>query len=194
VKFACSPCNKLMNSTSIAYITSSRTLLNISPPPGIVTVMIRSWPDVTAGCPCGEVLWIYMRWRGTELDLCNGYHSHSSPIITQKLFCNIFTHSKMVFPHKIHSGNLITTGSVNSFHIIAAATEVTVFPRPISSSTSAPDISASQTHLLKMNHTAQMWCTRHFIRGRPGIEYLWPGTSSSVDRRIGWTFSSLTAF
>ena len=73
----------------------------------------------------------------------------------------------MVFPHKIDSGNPITTFPVSSLHIIAAATEVTVFPRPISSSTSAPAISASQTPIHTMNEMAQIWCARNLV---PGLE------------------------
>jgi len=91
------------------------------------------------------------------------------------------------------SGNPITTFSVTNFQSIAAATEVKVFPRPISSATSAPGISASQTQLLTMNQMAQTWCGRNLVPGRPGIDYLWPGTQSSVDWQIGWVFSSRTA-
>jgi len=109
-----------------------------------------------------------------------------------KSFCTIFTHSARVVPHKIDSGNPITTFSVSSLHIIAAATEVKVFPRPVSSATSAPGISASQSHLLTMNHMAWTWCTRNLVPARPGIEYLWPPTRLSVDWRIGWAFSRLT--
>ena len=53
------------------------------------------------------------------------------------------------------SGNPITTFSVTDLQSIAAATEVKVFPRPMSSATCAPGISVSQTHLLTMNHMAQ---------------------------------------
>jgi hypothetical protein len=48
------------------------------------------------------------------------------------------------------SGKPITTVLVSSLQIIAAGTKVKIFPRPISSATSAPGISASQTHLCKM--------------------------------------------
>ena len=137
--------------------------------------------------------WISMRRQGTELCLRNGEHSCSWTIIPGKSFCTIFTHSARVFPHKFDSGKPITTSSVSSLQIIAAATEVKVFPRPISSATRAPGISASQTHLLTMNHIAQTWCARHLVPGRPGNEYLWPGTLSSVEWRIWWAFSSLTA-
>jgi len=44
-----------------------------------------------------------------------------------------------------------------------------------------------------MNQMAQNWCTTNLVPGRPGSEYLWPGTRSSVDWQIGWAFSSLTA-
>src|SRR5882757_5935385 len=110
-----------------------------------------------------------------------------------KSFCAKITHSSRVFPHKIDSGDTITTFSVTNLQSIAAATEVKVFPRPILSATTAPGISASQTHLLTMNQMAHTWCARNLVPGKPGIEYLWPGTRSSVDWRIEWAFSSLTA-
>jgi len=97
------------------------------------------------------------------------------------------------FPHKMDSGNPISTVSVTNLPSIAAATEVKVFPRPISSATDAPGISASQTHLITMNQMAQTWCFKNLVPGRPGIEYMWPGTWSSGDWWIGWTFSSLTS-
>jgi len=169
------------------------TLLNVSATLGIVTTRIGSKADVSAGCPCGGVFWISIRQQSTELCLRSRYHSGSSPIIPGKSFCTIFTHSASVFPNKIGNSSPITTFSVRSLQIIAASTEVKVFPRPISSSTSAPGISASHTHLLMMNQIAQTWCTRNFIPGRPGNEYFWPGTRSSIDWRMGWAFSSLTA-
>jgi hypothetical protein len=78
-------------------------------------------------------------------------------------------------------------------YIVAAATKVKVFSNPISSPTSAPGISSSETHLLLINQVAQTWCTRNFVLGRPRVESLWSGTLSSVDQQIGWAFSSLTA-
>jgi hypothetical protein len=99
----------------------------------------------------------------------------------------------MEFPHEMDSGKPITTCSVSSLQLIAAATELKVCTRPISSATSAPAISASYTHVLMINQMAETGCGRNFVPGRPGIEYMWPGTRSSVDWRIGWTFSSLTA-
>jgi len=88
-----------------------------------------------------------------------------------KSLCAKITHSSRVFPHKMDSGNPITTFSVTNLQSIAAATEVKVFPRPISSATSAPGISASQTHLLTMNQMVHTWCARNLVPGRPGIEY-----------------------
>jgi len=187
-----SACNKLLSLKAVAYVISSMTRLNVSPTPGITTTRIGSRADVDASCPCARVFWISMRRWGTELCGCNGYHSRSSPIIPGTSFCTIFTHSSTLFPNKIESGNPITTFSVSSLHIIAAATEVKVFPWPVLSATSAPSISASQTHHLTIKQMAQTWCTRNIVPGRPGIEYLWPGTHSSVDWRIRWAFSSLT--
>jgi len=110
-----------------------------------------------------------------------------------KLLNAKITHSSRVFPHKLTSGNSITTFSVTNLQSIAAASEVEVFPRPISSATSGPGIIASQTHLLILNQMAESWCARNLVTGRPGIDYLWPGIWSSVDWQIGLAFSSLTA-
>jgi len=107
--------------------------------------------------------------------------------------CNIFTHASRVLPHEIDCCNPITTLSVCSLHIIAAATEVNFLPRPISFGTSAPGISESQTHFLTMNPMAKTWCARNFVPGRFGIVYLWLRTQSSVDWWIGWVFSSIIA-
>jgi hypothetical protein len=76
--------------------------------------------------------------------------------------------------------------------LIAAATEVKVFPRPICSATSAHGISVSRTHVLTMYHMAYTWCVRNLILRGPGIEYCWPATRSSIDWQLGWAFSSLT--
>jgi hypothetical protein len=78
-------------------------------------------------------------------------------------------------------GNHITTFSVTNLQSIAAATKVRVIQRFISSATSAPGISASQTHPLTMNQTAHTEFPRNLVPGRPGIEYLWPGTWSADD-------------
>jgi len=130
---------------------------------------------------------------GHRIQFWSGYHSSSSPTMPgQSLSANI-THSSWVFPHKMDSGNPITTFSVTNLQSIATTTEVKVFPRPISSATSTPGISESQTHLLTMNQMSQTWCARNLVPGRRGIGYLWPGTWSSGDWRIGWAFSSLTA-
>jgi len=193
VRFAFSGCNKLMSLKSVPYVISLMTLMNISTTLGVVTTKNGSKADVCAECPCGGVDWIFNRRRGTEFCLRNGYHFRLSPTIPGKLFCTRLTHSLNVFPHKMDCDNPITTCSVTNLQSIAAATEVKVIPRPISSATSVPDISVSQTHPLTMNHMAQSWCSRKLVPGRPGIEYLWPGTQSSVDWRIGWEFSSLTA-
>jgi len=109
-----------------------------------------------------------------------------------KSLCAKITHSSRVFPYKMDSGNPITTFSVTNLQSIAAATEGKVIASPISSATSAPGISASQTYLLTMNQMAHTWCARNLVPGWPGIEYLWPGTRLSVDWRIGWALSSLT--
>jgi len=169
------------------------TVLKVSATLHIVTTRMGSMAAVSAGWPCSGVDWISYRRRGTELYLLNWYHSRSLLIIAGKSLCARLTLSARVFPHKIHSGNPITTFSLSNFHIIAAASKVKVFPRPISSATSAPGISVSRTDLLTLNHIPQTWCSRNFIPGRPGIEYLWLGSWSSIDWQIGWTLSSLTA-
>jgi len=128
--------------------------------PGIVTSRIGSTADTSAGWPWDSVVWISNRWWGTEFNHWSGYHSPSSLTMPGMLLCAKITHSSRVFLHTMDSGNQITTFSVTNLQIIAAATEAQVFPRPIISPTSAPGISASQTHLLTMNHMAQTWCTR----------------------------------
>jgi len=70
---------------------------------------------------------------------------------------------------------------------------VKVLPRPILSVTSAPGISESQTLLLTMDHMAWTLYASNFILGMPGIEFVWPGTWSSVSCFIGWAISILTA-
>ena len=144
--------------------------------------MIGSRAEISAGYVWGGVDWISNRQQGTEFNLWSGYHSHSLPRMLGKSFCAKITQSSRVFPHKMDSGNPLTTFQVTNLESIAAATEVKVFPRPISSTTSTPGISASQTHLLMKKQMAQIWCARNFVPGRPGIESLRPGTQSSVHR------------
>ena len=117
-------------------------------------------------------------------------------------FCTNDARKAVVHPHRPlvkgippHTGKWqpITNFSVSNLQIIASATKVKVIQWPISSTTSAPGIPASQTHLHTMNHGAQTWSTRKLVPGRPGIEYLGFGTQPSVDWRIGLAFSSLTA-
>jgi len=91
------------------------------------------------------------------------------------------------------SGSRITTFSINNSEIITAATEVKSFSGPISSATSAPGISPSKSYVLRMNTIAQTWCAKNVVLGRPEIEFFWPAAQSSVDWRIGWVFSCLTA-
>ena len=193
VRFAFSVCNKLTNLKLVTCVFSVMTLLKVSATEGIVTTNICSRAEISAGSPWGGVDWISTRRRGTEFNLWSGYPSRSSPTMPGKSLCANITHSSRVFPHETDSGNPITTYSVTNLQSIAAATEVKVFPRPISSPTSAPGISDSQTHLLRINQMAQTWCAKNSVPGRPEIEYLQPGTHSSVDWRIECAFSSLTA-
>jgi len=169
------------------------TVLKVSATPGIVTTKIGSRAVTCARYQWGGVACIANRRRGTKCNLWSWYHSRSSPTMLGKSSCAKITHSSRVFPHKMDSGNPITTFSVTNWQSIATATEVEVFPRPISSATSVPGKSASHTHLLTMNQMAWTWRARNLVPGRTGIEYLWPGTQSSVDWWIGWAFSSLTA-
>jgi len=171
VRLIFSACNMFMSLKSDPSVISLMTHLNVSATLHIVTTMIGSRADVSAWCPCGGVVCISERWQGTEFYLYNGYHSRSSPINPGKSFCAWLIDSSRVFPHKIDSGNPITTFSVSNLHIIAAAAEVKVLPRPILSATIAPDISESQTHLLTINHMTQTWCARNFIPRRPGTGY-----------------------
>jgi len=84
VRFAFSTCNKLMSLKLVLYVILSMTLLNVSATLGIVTTIIGSKADVSAGCPCGGIDWITNRRWSTEFCLRNGYHSRSSPIIPGK--------------------------------------------------------------------------------------------------------------
>jgi len=172
VTFAFSMCNKSMRLKLIAYVISSLILLNVSATPCIVTTRIGSRANASTGCPCSGVFCISMRQWGAELCLCNKYRSHCSLIISGKSFCTTFTYSAWVFSHNIDRSKPITTFSISSLHIITAATDVKVFPRPILSATSASGISASQTHLLTINHMAQTWCARSLVPHRPGTEYM----------------------
>jgi len=182
-----------MSLESVPYVTTSMTRLNVSATPGIVTTRIGSKAEVSTGWSCGGGDWISERWQGAECCLHNRYHSRLSPMILAKWFCARLTHSSRVLAHKIDSANPITTFLVSNLHIIAAATKVKVFPRPISSPTSAPGISVSQTHHFTMNYVARTWSGRNFVPCSPGIEHLCRGTRSCIDWRIGWAFSSLNA-
>jgi len=159
-------------------------VLKVSATAGIVSTRIGSMAITSAGCPWASVVWIPNRHRGTGLNVWSGNHSHSSPTIPGKLLWAKTTHSSRVFPHKMDRANRIATSSVTNLKIITAATEVIVISWPISSATSAPGISPSQTHLLRMNHIGQTWCARNWFHARPGIEYLCPRTRSAVDWRI----------
>jgi len=129
VRCAVCVCNELISLNSVTYYILLMTLLNVCATPGIVTTRIRSNADVITGCPCGGVDWISEMLWGTGYCLSNGYNLCSSLIIPGKLCCARLIHSSSVFPHKIDSGNPITTFSVSSLLIIAAATEVKVMPR-----------------------------------------------------------------
>jgi len=188
-----STCSKLTRWTSVPCDILSMTVLMVSATPSIVPTRIGIRTDTGAGCLWGGVIWISNRWQGTEINLWSGYHSRSSRTMLGKLMCAEITHSSMVFPHKMYSGNLCTTFSVTNLQIIATATEVKVFQKPFSSATSAPGISASQTYLLTMNNIAPTRIARDLAPGRPGIEFWWRWTLSSVDQRMRWAFSTLTA-
>jgi len=193
VKFAFWSWIKLTSWKSVYCVIPSMTVLKISATQGIETTRIGSRADRSAGCPWGDVVWIFNRWWGTEFNLWNGYHSCSLPTMLGEFLFAKITHSSWVFSHKIDSSNSITTFAVTNLQIMSTATEVKVFPRPISSASSAPGISASHSHL-RMSQMAQTWCTRNWVLDRPGIEYLRPGTGSSVDLRQWWVLSSLTAY
>jgi len=155
VRFALSAGNKLTSLKLVPNVILLITLLKVSAALGIVTARIGSRAEISAGWLWGGVDWISNRRRGTEFNLWSGYHSCASPTMPGNLLFAKITHSSRVFPHKIESGYLITTFSGTNLQSIAAATSVKVFPRPISSATSPPGISASQTHLLTMNQMAQ---------------------------------------
>jgi len=191
--FAHLACHKLTNLNLVPCVILLMTVLKLTATPGIVTTTIGSKPDTNAGFPWRCVVCISNRQWGTEFNLWSAYQSVSSQTMPGKMLCANVTYSSRVFPHKMHSGHPITTFTVTNLQSIAAATYVKVFSRPISSATSAPAISASETHLFTMKQMAQTGCARNLVAGRPGIEYLWPGIRSSVDWQIGWALRSLTA-
>ena len=157
VRFVYSVCNKLMSFKSVPCVNHSMTVLNMSATSGIVTTMISSSADTCAGCLFGGVDWISNTRQGTKFNFWSRYHSRPSPTMPGKLLCAKITHSSRVSPHQMDSGNPVTTFSVTNLQSMATATKVKVCPRPISSTTSASGILASETHLLTMNRMAQTW-------------------------------------
>jgi hypothetical protein len=163
-----------MSFISDSYGTMPMTLLDVSATPGSATTRIGSRGVASAGCTCGGVCLSSVSCHGTESCLCNAYHFHSALIIPGQSFGTTVTHSARVFPYNIDSGNSITTVSVSSVRIISVATEVKVIQRLISSVTSAPGISASQTNLLTMDHISQTWFATDLVPGTAVIQYFWP--------------------
>jgi len=104
----------------VPCIILSITLLKVSATPGIVTTRIGSRAEISAGCLWGGVDLIFNRRWGTEFNLLSAYHSRSSPTMPGKSLCAKITHSLRVFPHKMDSGNPITTFSVTKLQSIAA--------------------------------------------------------------------------
>jgi hypothetical protein len=146
---------------SVPGVISSMTVFKVSPTLHIVTTKIGPWANLSAGCLYGCVACISNRWQVTEFNLKSRYHSHSSMTMLGKLLSGQITHSSGVFPYKMGSGNTITTFLVTNVQSIATATKVKVSPRPISSTSGAHGIPASQTHLLTVNQMAEIWCTRN---------------------------------
>jgi len=168
------------------------TLFNVSVTDAIVMTTIGSRAEASSVNSTVRVVWMSKWWRGIEFSLSNGYHSHSSLIITEWKFGVLFTHSPRVFHHMIDSANSAMTISSRDWNIIVMVSQVTIFLMPISSATSTPVISKSQTYHFMMNHIAHTWCARNQLPSRPGIEYLFPATQSSCDWWIGWLFTSRT--
>jgi len=192
LRFSFSAGNLMTSLKSVLCVILSMTFFNVSATPGIATTKICLWADISAGCRWGGVARISHRWWGTEFNPWSRYHSGCSPTMLGTSLCTKLTHCWLVFPHKMDSGIPITTFSITNLESISAATAVKVLPIPIWSAISNPGTSASQTRLLTINPVAQTWCSRKFVPGRPGINYLWPGTQLSVEWQKGWTFSSLT--
>jgi len=183
----CRVWNRFNVSSRRWHFWRSQLLLSLWPPG------LDSRADISAAWPYGGVACISNRQQCSEFNLRSEYLSHSSTTMLGKLLCAKITHPSKVLPHKMDSGNSITTFSVTNLQCIAAATKVKVYPRSISSAISAPAISASQTHLLRMSRMPIASCTRNLVLDRPAIEYLWPWTQWSVDWQIGGVFCSLTA-
>jgi len=143
--------------------------------------------------------WLPMRWCFLDLQQAVGHRIQSlerTPHLfvtdnARKSLLAAISRYMRVFPCYMDSDNPITIFSHMNFQIITAASEVKVFRRPILSATSSPELSALQTHLLRMNHMSQTWCAWSLVPDRPGIEYVWSGTQLSLDWRIGQALSSL---
>jgi len=194
VRFAPSESNKFSCLKYVLYVITLITLMNASATPAIVTSTIGSRADVSAGYCRSRVVRMSKRQRCTEYSPYDAFNSCSWPIIPEGSFFAIFRHILTVFPWNIDRFNPRTTVPISTLHIIATATALMVFPRMNSSATSAHGISKSQTHLLTMNPVAQTWWARNFNWVRPAIEYLVPGTWSSINWEIGQAFSRLTAW
>jgi len=102
--------------------------------------------------------------------------------------CAIFSHLCSVFPNKIDSCNPTTTFSIRNVHVIAVATEVNIFQRPIGLATSSPGIAESQTHLVMINHSTHTAHSRNLIHSRPWDAYLVREPQLSFDWGTRWAF------
>ena len=80
------------------------TFLNIPASPDPVTTSNGSTAEVIARCCWAGVACILKRQPGTKFILCNGYHTCSSPIMSGKTFCAIFTDVSRGFRHDIDCG------------------------------------------------------------------------------------------
>jgi len=109
VRFAFSAWNKLAKVKLVPGVILSITVIKVSTTPGIVTIRIGSRAGTSAGFRFGRVDCISHRLRGTAFNLWSTYYSHSLPTIPGKLKFTKITPSSSLFPHKMDSGNPITT-------------------------------------------------------------------------------------
>jgi len=154
VKLGCSGAHKVSCLRSVPYVITSMTLFNVTATPGIFTAGIGSRADVCTGYCRGWVDWISESWWGTEFSLYNGYHTCSSLIIPELSLSAICTNLVRLFCHTFVGSNPTVISSVSQLNNIAAAQQVKVLRRPMSSAHSIPGISKSYSHLLIINNIA----------------------------------------
>jgi len=161
-------CNMFSTLKSGVQVIQSMTHSNNIQTPSLPTLRILLKAYQFNGYPDGGVFWIHKVMR---------HCIHSLPVITITFFTNI---ALIVVLNHIHpvtngisqqhwQGQLITTSSIRSLQLIAIAINIKIFLRFCLSATCTPGIFESQTQLLIMHHTAQIWYSQNLVHGSPAI-------------------------